>query len=158
MSVTINWWSQTYRQHKRSQTSVTNIDRTQGSLSIPHFVEFLDGYWSKRSVQFQPYHDDDTEHVRTCFETFLQVPNQLKIIDYSRRHQSRYCLATKNCPIRGQNVHFKILPLRLDEYSHDDEVFQVVQSVDLQSSIQSFHLNGCMVGTFDIPFVFKRRI
>ena len=87
------------------------------------------------------------EYVRTCFGTFLQVPNQLKIIDYSQGHQSRYCLAKKDLYnhwrfLSGSKCSFKIIPLRLDVYSRNDEVFQVVQSADRQSLIQSFHLNG----------------
>ena len=64
-------------------------------LLITDFVEFLDGYWLKRSVQFQPFHDDDMEHVQNYFDTSLQGPSQLKITDCFPRHQSKYYQAGK---------------------------------------------------------------
>ena len=85
------------------------------------------------------------EYARTWFGTFLQVPNQLEIIDYSQDHQSKYCPAAKHSLVQankfrlGQNMNFKNSLLHLDVCSHDDEVFQAVQSVDQQSLIQSFH-------------------
>ena len=41
------------------------------------------------------------EYARTWFGTFLQVPNQLEIIDYSQDHQSKYYPAEKHSLVQA---------------------------------------------------------
>ena len=57
---------------------------------ITDFVEFLDGYWAKRSVQFQPFRVDDMEYVQIYIDTFLRGPCQSKITDFFQHHQLKY--------------------------------------------------------------------